>query len=212
MQTVAVVDLGSGNLRSVERAALQAAADANRRREVRVTAEPDFVRRADKIILPGQGAFAAVIGALGARAGLIEALEEAVLRRGAAFLGICVGMQILGGRGLEHGETKGLGWIGGDCAPLEAGSLPLPHMGWSPIHITQSHPVLGPAGEGPHFYFAHSFALAPPAATIAAEAAHGARFTAAVARGHLLGVQFHPEKSQRAGLALLARFMDWTPA
>jgi glutamine amidotransferase len=212
VQTIALIDYGSGNLRSAERALLAAAANANRRREVRVTSDPSYVRLADRIVLPGQGAFGRCIAGLASVPGLIGALEEAVTRRGAPFLGICVGMQLLAETGLEHGAHRGLGWLGGVCRPLEAGGERLPHMGWSPVAACAVHPVLTPGGAAAHYYFAHSYILEPsdPAA-VAGASRHGERFAAAVAKGPILGVQFHPEKSQAAGLALLARFVDWTP-
>lgn len=212
MQIVALIDPGSGNLRSAERALLAAAAQANRRREVRVTADADFVRRADKVVLPGQGAFAAVHAGLAAQAGLLEALHEAVITRGAAFLGICVGMQLLAAKGLEQGEHEGLGWIGGTCRRLEDGPERVPNMGWVKVSARRAHLVFDALGPDPYVYFAHSYAVAEaPQAAILAEAAHNAPFTAALARDNILGVQFHPEKSQAKGLALLARFLDWTP-
>lgn len=212
MQTVALIDYGSGNLRSAERALAAAAAMANRRREVRVTRDPEFVRRADKIVLPGQGAFGDCMAGLCAVPGVVEALEEAVLRQGAPFLGICVGMQLLAERGLEHGEHRGLGWIGGVCRPLAAGAGRVPHMGWNLAAPVQPHPVLAPLGEGAHVYFAHSYVVAEaPTGALAAETVHNERFACALARDTILGVQFHPEKSQAVGLALLARFLDWNP-
>lgn len=212
MQTVALIDAGSGNLRSVERALLAAAHQANRRREVRVTRDPEFVRRADKIVLPGQGAFRATMEGLAAQPGLLEAIGEAVQARGAPFLGICVGLQVLMQVGLEHGETAGLGWFGGACRALEPGGLTLPHMGWNRVEPVGAHPVLAPLAPTRQVYFAHSFIVDPadPAA-VAARATHGETFAAALARDTVIGVQFHPEKSQAAGLALLARFVDWTP-
>jgi glutamine amidotransferase len=211
MQTIALIDYGAGNLRSAERALLAAAAYANRRREVRVTADPDYIRLADRIVLPGQGAFARCMAGLTAETGLIAALEEAVRVRGAPFLGICVGMQLLAAQGLEHGRHAGLGWLGGVCRPLEAGGERLPHMGWSEVVPAHAHPVLGERSH--HYYFAHSYVLEPDLkARAAGHAVHGERFVAMAADGPVLGVQFHPEKSQAAGLALLARFVDWTPA
>jgi len=212
MQTVALIDYGSGNLRSAERALHAAAALANRRREIRVTAEPDFVRRADKVVLPGQGAFAECRAGLQAAEGLEASLREAVLERGAAFLGICVGMQLLAETGLENGRHAGLGWIGGVCRPLAAGPGRIPHMGWNVAQPTRPHPVLQPLQNGAHVYFAHSYVVAEcPDAAVAAETEHNERFACAVTRDNLIGVQFHPEKSQAVGLALLARFLDWTP-
>lgn len=212
MQTIALIDSGSGNLRSVERALLAAAHQANRRREVRITRDPEFVRRADRIVLPGQGAFRATMTGLGSQPGLVEAITEAVQARGVAFLGICVGLQILMRVGREHGESAGLGWFEGACRALEPGGLTLPHMGWNAVEPVGAHPVLTPLAPARHVYFAHSFIVEPAEPqTIAARAAHGETFAAALARGTVLGVQFHPEKSQAAGLALLARFIGWSP-
>jgi glutamine amidotransferase len=212
MQTIALIDYGAGNLRSAERALLAAAAQANRRREVRVTADPAFIARADRIVLPGQGAFADCMGGLAAIPGLIETLTTAVRQRGTPFLGICVGMQLLADVGLEQTETQGLGWVGGVCRPLQPGAERLPHMGWNGVTPTKPHPVLSALGSEAYMYFAHSFVveLADDACT-AARTTHGERFASALAKDNVLGVQFHPEKSQAAGLALLAKFVDWTP-
>jgi glutamine amidotransferase len=210
MQTVALIDYGSGNLASAEKALLAAAHAVNRRREVRITADPDFIARADRIVLPGQGAFAQCMAGL-ARAGVIAAITDNVLNRGAPFLGICVGMQLLMSVGLEDGETTGLNWITGACRPLETAAH-LPHMGWNSVTPTAPHPVLAPQADAHHFYFAHSFVCAPSRiADTLAHCTHGAQFAAAIGKDTLLGVQFHPEKSQAAGLALLGRFLDWKP-
>jgi imidazole glycerol-phosphate synthase subunit HisH len=210
MQTVALIDYGSGNLASAEKALLAAAHQANRRREVRITADPDFIARAHRIVLPGQGAFAQCMAGL-KRAGVIEAMTENVRVNGAPFLGICVGMQLLMGAGFEDGETSGLDWIAGDCSALET-QAHLPHMGWNEVTPAAPHPVLAPRAEAHHFYFAHSFVCAPLAAShTLAHCKHGAPFAAVIGRGNILGVQFHPEKSQNAGLALLGRFLDWKP-
>jgi imidazole glycerol-phosphate synthase subunit HisH len=210
MQTVALIDYGSGNLASAEKALLAAAHQANRRREVRITADPDFIARADRIVMPGQGAFAPCMAGL-EQSGVIEALRENVDSRGAPFLGVCVGMQLLMSTGFEDGETAGLDWIAGTCTAMKTPAH-LPHMGWNDVAPTRPHPVLAPGGEAHHFYFAHSFACTPYASEhILASCTHGAAFAAAVGRDNILGVQFHPEKSQAAGLALLGRFLDWKP-
>lgn len=207
MAKVVLIDYGAGNIRSAERALAAAGGD------VTVTADPAAIARADHIVLPGQGAFDDCMRGLRERGGAIEALEDAVLKRGVPFLGICVGMQLLAATGLEHGEHKGLGWIGGVCRQLDPGlNGRLPHMGWSEVAVEGGHPVLHPLAQNRHCYFAHSFVLDPPKHLIAATAAHGERFAAAVARDNILGVQFHPEKSQAAGLALLERFIAWKPA
>jgi glutamine amidotransferase len=180
---------------------------------VTVTADPAAIAAADRIVLPGQGAFAQCMGALRARLGAIDALETAVRRRGVPFLGICVGMQLLADRGLEHEVTAGLGWIPGVCRPLETGPNDcLPHMGWNEATLTRPHPVLDALAPARRMYFAHSFIVAPQDPLhIAATTTHGETFASAIAHANVLGVQFHPEKSQAAGLALLARFLDWKP-
>ncbi|MFZ5668461.1 MAG: imidazole glycerol phosphate synthase subunit HisH [Pseudomonadota bacterium] len=213
MQSVALIDYGSGNLRSAEKA-LRKAAEGVGGRDVAVTADPDVVAGADRIVLPGVGAFAACMAALSARAGLIEAMTEAAIGRGAPFLGICVGMQLLADRGLEFGETKGLGWIAGDVARLVPAdpAAKVPHMGWNVLTDMAGHPLLAGLGETPEMYFTHSFAFAPAdPAHVVARVDHGGALTAAVARGNLMGVQFHPEKSQALGLKLLANFLEARP-
>jgi glutamine amidotransferase len=208
MQSVALIDYGSGNLRSAEKALIRA---AEGRADIVVTDRPELIARADRLVLPGVGAFAACMTALQARAGVIEAMTEAVHTRAAPFLGICVGMQLMATRGLEFGETHGLGWIAGDVTPLEVDDphLKIPHMGWNEAAPTGGS-ALFPAPET--MYFTHSFAFHPAEAQdVAATAEHGSRFAAAVEHGNMAGVQFHPEKSQAAGLALLARFLEWRP-
>jgi len=212
MQRVALIDYGSGNLRSAEKALLRV---AEGRSEIVVTNDPDAVRAADRIVLPGVGAFAACMSALQARDGVIEAMTEAVRGRGAPFLGICVGMQLLASRGLEFGETPGLDWIAGDVRRLEDGGDPaikIPHMGWNGLSAVADHPVFAGLQNGQTVYFTHSFAFFPKdSADVAAYVEHGERFPAAVAHGNVAGVQFHPEKSQATGLDLLARFLEWRP-
>jgi imidazole glycerol-phosphate synthase subunit HisH len=203
---IALIDYGAGNIRSAERALMQAGAD------VVVTDDPAAVARAERIVLPGQGAFDDCMNGLLARPGLAEALTEAVLKHGRPFLGICVGMQLLADIGLEHGECAGLGWIGGACRPLKPGPGDrIPHMGWNEVFPTRAHPVFDALAPARHCYFAHSFVLDPPADAVAATTVHGERFASGVARDNIVGVQFHPEKSQQAGLALLERFIAWTP-
>jgi glutamine amidotransferase len=212
MQSVALINYGSGNLRSAEKALVRAAAGAH---EIVVTDDPDVIATADRVVLPGVGAFAACMAALEARSGVIAAMEEAVHGKGAPFLGICVGMQLLASRGLEFGETPGLDWIGGDVRRLDDGGDPaikIPHMGWNGLDGVSDHPVFGGLKDGQTVYFTHSFAFFPrDSADVAAYVAHGERFPAAVARGNVAGVQFHPEKSQAVGLDLLARFLEWRP-
>jgi glutamine amidotransferase len=179
-----------------------------------VTDDPDVIAVADRIVLPGVGAFAACMSALEARPGVIEAMTEAVHGKGAPFLGICVGMQLLASRGLEFGETPGLDWIGGDVRRLESHdpAIKIPHMGWNGLAGVGGQPLFAGLKNGQTVYFTHSFAFFPKdEAAVAAYVDHGGRFPAAVARGNVAGVQFHPEKSQAAGLDLLARFLDWRP-
>ena len=210
MQSVALIDYGSGNLRSAEKALVRAAGgDA----QIIVTSDPDQVAGADRIVLPGVGAFAACMRALGERPGLIEAMTQAVRGKGAPFLGVCVGMQLLASRGLEFGETAGLGWIPGDVRRIEPAdpALKVPHMGWNALTDLSGPALITAIGDAP-MYFTHSFAFHPTdPADVAAYVDHGGRFPAAVARGNVAGVQFHPEKSQSAGIALLARFLEWRP-
>jgi glutamine amidotransferase len=212
MERVALIDYGSGNLRSAEKALLRAAGGKS---EIVVTHDPDTVAAADRVVLPGVGAFAACMSALVARDGVIEAMTEAVRGKGAPFLGICVGMQLLATRGLEFGETAGLDWIEGDVRKLQDGGDPaikIPHMGWNGLSDVSDHPVFGGLANGQTVYFTHSFAFFPKdSADVAAYVEHGERFPAAVARGNVAGVQFHPEKSQAVGLDLLSRFLEWRP-
>ena len=212
MQSIALIDYGSGNLPSAEKALWEAARRLGKHRDIRATADPDFIARADRLILPGVGAFAACMRGLTARNGVIEAMTSAV-KRGAPFLGICVGMQLLATRGLEFGETPGLDWISGDVSKLNPAdpALKVPHMGWNDITAATPHPLFEPAA-GRDFYFTHSFVFAPTdPSTIAATVTHGTPFAAAVAKDNIAGVQFHPEKSQASGLALIARFLEWAP-
>jgi imidazole glycerol-phosphate synthase subunit HisH len=211
MQTVALIDYGSGNLRSAEKALVRV---AQGQAEIVVTDDPETIARADRVVLPGVGAFAACMAALEARPGVIEAMTEAVRARGAPFLGICVGMQLLATRGLEFGETAGLDWIPGDVKKLEPAdpAIKVPHMGWNGLTDVADHPLFAPLRNGEAVYFTHSFAIFPKdPADVTAYVEHGGRFPAAVARGNVAGVQFHPEKSQKPGLALLQRFLEWRP-
>ncbi|MES2897936.1 MAG: imidazole glycerol phosphate synthase subunit HisH [Pseudomonadota bacterium] len=210
MQSVALIDYGSGNLRSAEKALVRAADGSA---EIRVTSDPAVILAADRIVLPGVGAFAACMRAFQARPGLEAALNEAVREKGRPFLGICVGMQLVATRGLEFGETKGLGWIAGDVRRIEPDNpaAKVPHMGWNELIDPHGPPLIAGIGEAP-MYFTHSFAFYPDdPADVAAYVDHGGKFPAAVAKANVAGVQFHPEKSQSAGLALLARFLEWRP-
>jgi glutamine amidotransferase len=215
--TTAIIDYGSGNLHSAQKAFERAAREAGVTEAIRVTNDPDVVRAADRVVLPGVGAFADCRGGLLALPGLYDALHEAAITRGRPFLGICVGMQLMATRGLEHGETPGLDWVGGDVVAIEPGdpSLKIPHMGWNTLTLARAHPVFAeiPTGEkGLHAYFVHSYHLKPAEPQhVLATTDYGAPLTAAVARDNLVGVQFHPEKSQRLGLALIANFLRWRP-
>jgi glutamine amidotransferase len=215
--TTIIIDYGSGNLHSALKAFERASSETGRASDIRVASDPEAVRLAERIVLPGVGAFAECRRGLLALPGLFEALQEAVVERGRPFLGICVGMQLMAARGLEHGETPGLGWIAGDVAAIAPADpdLKIPHMGWNTLDLGRDHPVFAgvPTGaQGLHAYFVHSFQFAPADPRhVLARTDYGAPLTAAVARDNLVGVQFHPEKSQRLGLALIANFLRWRP-
>jgi glutamine amidotransferase len=212
MSKVVLIDYGSGNLRSAEKALARAAADKGC--EVVVSAEPEIVASADRLVLPGVGAFAACMSLLHKKDGLIPAMTEAVKDRGVPFMGICVGMQLLGDRGLEFGVTPGLGWISGDVKKIERTSpeLKVPHMGWNALSKPREHPVTASIPEGGHVYFTHSFILdAKDPSDVIAWTDHGGKFVAAVARDNVAGMQFHPEKSQALGIKLLGDFLEWRP-
>jgi glutamine amidotransferase len=214
MQTVALIDYGSGNLRSAEKALWEVARRAHAPYRIETTADPQVVASADRIVLPGVGAFAACMDAVEARDGVVEAMTEAVKARGAPFLGVCVGMQLLATSGLEFGAHAGLGWIPGQVRRLEPADphAKVPHMGWNALDPVQRHPLLEGAPSDTHMYFTHSFAFYPDdPADIIATTDHSGRFVSAVARDNVAGVQFHPEKSQAAGLALIERFLEWRP-
>jgi glutamine amidotransferase len=217
-QRVAVVDPGSGNLASVVRAFEKAAADHEIDAVVKVVTAASDLRLADRIVLPGQGAFAACRRGLDALPGVPEALEERVRGQGVPFLGICVGMQLMGSRGLEHGETRGLGWIPGTVAPMDPKGgdgtpLPLPQMGWNALSFEAGfHPVLDGVKPGDQVYFVHSYAFeAEDPEDVIATTDYGGPVTAVIARGNLAGLQFHVEKSGPVGLAMLANFLRWEP-
>jgi imidazole glycerol-phosphate synthase subunit HisH len=213
MPTVALIDYGSGNLRSAEKALIRAAAGLERGHQVVVTDDPEVLARADRLLLPGVGAFAACMAALRARPGVIEAMIEAVRVRGAPFLGVCVGMQLLATRGLEFGAHGGLDWIAGEVRRLEpaASTAKVPHVGWNDV-TADGHALFAGLGDRPQMYFTHSFAFHPNAVdTAVATTDHGGPFVSAVAKDNVAGVQFHPEKSQGAGLRLIANFLEWRP-
>ena len=211
MQTVALIDYGSGNLHSAERALRRSALEAGVTCEIRITDRTETIERADRIVLPGVGHFADCKAGLTARHGMIEALEEAVRARGRPFLGICVGMQLMADLGLEDGETAGLGWIEGRVTRLSPPEgFRIPHMGWNEIEMT-GHALFDGVAPGAHAYFVHSYAFETVSEHVAATSHHGVSFTAAVARENLFGTQFHPEKSQATGLRLIANFLRWRP-
>lgn len=208
-----LVDYDSGNLHSAEKA-FQRMAQETDAGQVIVSSSPEDVARADRIVLPGDGAFPACRAALNRFTGLFEAIDEAVTRRARPFLGICVGMQMLATRGREYHDTEGFGWIGGEVvriAPADR-ALKVPHMGWNDLVIDQRHPVLDGVETGHHAYFVHSyhFQVSDPADRLA-HCDYGGDITAIVGRDTIVGTQFHPEKSQRAGLRLIANFLTWKP-
>lgn len=214
MISTAIVDYGSGNLRSAAKAFERAARSAEIEARILVTDQAEIVAAADRIVLPGVGAFGDCAAGLNAVPGMREALEESVIRLGRPFLGICVGMQLMAERGIEFGAHRGLGWIKGDIVKLSPANsnLKLPHMGWNEVVPLRSHPVTAKLGDRTDVYFVHSFALAGARADqIIAETDYGGRFPAIVGRDNLIGTQFHPEKSQSAGLALIAAFLNWKP-
>jgi glutamine amidotransferase len=210
---VVVVDYGAGNLRSAAKALIAAA--QGMRAEIHVTADPDAVRRAERIVLPGVGAFADCKHGLEAQPGLIDALNEAVIERAQPFLGICVGMQLMATTGIEYGEHAGLDWIKGRVlrlTPTDA-QLKIPQIGWNDLQtLADPHPVLRGLDGGTDVYFVHSYHfVAEHSADVLARTEYGGPVTAAIGRDNLVGVQFHPEKSQAAGLRLLANFLQWQP-
>ena len=212
---IVVIDYGSGNLRSVAKALERAAAASGDPNDVIVTGDADLVRRADRIVLPGVGAFGDCLAGLNGLTGMREALTEMVLKGGRPFLGICVGMQLLAERGLEHGDHEGFGWIKGDVTPLEVvdKSFKIPHMGWNELVIvTEQHPVLAGIVTGAHAYFVHSFAFRCGSnKAMMASVEYGGQLAAMVGRDNIVGTQFHPEKSQETGSQLLRNFLRWRP-
>jgi len=214
---VAIIDYGSGNLHSAAKAFERAAREQGSELAIKVTARPEDVADADRIVLPGVGAFADCKRGLEEVPGMIDALEEAVQERGKPFLGICVGLQLMAERGLEHGVTPGLGWIKGEVraiAPSDPG-LKVPHMGWNTLRLVRENPLLEgvPTGEGGlHAYFVHSYHLVPEVKDdLVASTDYGGPITAVIAKDNMAGTQFHPEKSQKLGLALIANFLRWKP-
>jgi len=215
--TVAIVDYGSGNLHSAAKAFERAARECGHDQPILVTDDPDRVRAADRVVLPGVGAFADCRRGLDAVPGMVEALNDTVRRKGRPFLGICVGMQLMAERGREYQVTEGLGWIPGEVDRItpDDPALKIPHMGWNTLNQRRSHPlfdgiVLGAGGL--HGYFVHSYHLkTSDPACLVADADYGGAVTAVVARDNCAGTQFHPEKSQKLGLAMIANFLKWKP-
>ncbi|PKQ08219.1 MAG: imidazole glycerol phosphate synthase subunit HisH [Alphaproteobacteria bacterium HGW-Alphaproteobacteria-11] len=214
---VAIIDYGSGNLRSAAKAFERAARDNAIVADVLVTSDPDAVRSADRVVLPGVGAFGDCRAGLHAVSGMVEALTEAVQRDAKPFFGICVGMQLMAARGLEHGQHEGLGWIDGDVVVMrpDDAALKIPHMGWNTLTQTRPHILLDgiETGEaGLHAYFVHSYFLdAKSEDDVLARTDYGGPVTAMIAKDNMVGAQFHPEKSQTLGLALIGNFLKWRP-
>jgi len=213
MSLTVLVDYDSGNLHSAQKAFERMAREAGGGTVV-VTSEPDVVARADRIVLPGDGAFPACNAALHRFTGLFEAIDEAVTRRAVPFLGICIGMQMLASRGLEFEPTPGFDWIGGEVVRITPAdpALKVPHMGWNDLVLDRPHPVLEGISTGDHAYFVHSFhfVVADPAHRLA-HVDYAGPITAIVGRDNIVGTQFHPEKSQRTGLRLISNFLGWKP-
>jgi glutamine amidotransferase len=218
--SVVVIDYGSGNLRSAAKALERAAAGTGNRAgngtaAIEVSADPAALDAAERIVLPGVGAFGACMAGLAALPGMLDALEENVIRRAKPFLGICIGMQLMARRSIEHGSHRGLGWIAGEVTPIapQDPALKIPHMGWNELDlVAPKHKLLEGIETGDHAYFVHSFAMQCEApADILARADYGGGLVAICGRDNLVGTQFHPEKSQRTGLMLLANFLAWRP-
>jgi glutamine amidotransferase len=214
--TVAIVDYGSGNLHSAAKAFERAARESGREQPIVVTNDPEQVRAADRIVLPGVGAFADCKRGLDGVPGMVAALNETVRQKGRPFLGICVGMQLMAERGREYEVVEGLGWIPGEVDRIKPNDpeLKIPHMGWNTLNVRRAHTVLAgiPLGSaGLHGYFVHSYQLNANKDCLVADADYGGPVTAIVARDNYAGTQFHPEKSQKLGLALIANFLKWKP-
>jgi glutamine amidotransferase len=213
MQRCVIIDYGSGNLRSAAKAFERAAEEAGLDLAIEVAAEAAALKHADRIVLPGVGAFADCRRGLDAVEGLVDALQQRVIRDAVPFIGICVGMQLMAERGLEFETSRGLGWLKGDVVAIPpADGLKIPHMGWNDIEIRTAHPVLEGIATGDHIYFVHSykFAAADPD-EILATVGYGGPIAALVGRDNMVGTQFHPEKSQAVGLKLIGNFLKWRP-
>jgi imidazole glycerol-phosphate synthase subunit HisH len=215
--SVAIVDYGSGNLHSAAKAFERAARESKHDQSIVVTNDPAKVARADRVVLPGVGAFADCRRGLDDIDGMVEALNESVLQRRRPFFGICVGMQLMAERGREYQVTPGLGWIAGEVDKIKPAdpNLKIPHMGWNTLNDLQPHPLLADIPLGPdglHAYFVHSYELRPAhRSDLVAQADYGGPVTAIVGRDNMVGTQFHPEKSQHLGLRLIANFLQWSP-
>jgi glutamine amidotransferase len=216
MQQIAIIDYGSGNLHSAAKAFERAAREGEIDCAISVTNDPDLVSCADRVVLPGVGAFADCRAGLDGVQGMLDALVETVIDKGRPFCGICVGMQLMAARGLEHGVTKGFDWIGGDVVAIETDrpEIKIPHMGWNTLTAGVPHELFDgiPLGsDGWHAYFVHSYHLKVTADKVLATTEHGGVVTAAVGRDNMVGTQFHPEKSQRLGLTFISNFLRWCP-
>ncbi len=213
--SVAIIDYGSGNLRSAAKAFERGVAEDGLNHEVLVTSDPDRVRKASFIVLPGVGAFGDCRRGLMALDGMADALSEAVIKDAKPFFGICVGMQLMATMGREHGDHEGLGWIKGEVRELTPNddSLKIPHMGWNELNAeTPTHPLLQDLGDAPHVYFVHSYHMdCERASDVLATTDYGGPVTAVVGRENLVGTQFHPEKSQHVGIKLISNFLKWKP-
>ncbi|PRY25978.1 imidazole glycerol phosphate synthase subunit HisH [Aliiruegeria haliotis] len=213
MALTVVVDYDSGNLHSAEKAFQRMAAETGAG-EVIISGQPEDVARADRIVLPGDGAYPACKAALEGHSGLHEAIEESVIGRGRPFMGICIGMQMMATVGREYVDTPGFGWIGGEVVEItpDDPTLKVPHMGWNDLVVTGQHPVLDGVGTGDHAYFVHSYqvVVADPIQRLA-HAEYGGDVTAIIGRDNMIGTQFHPEKSQHAGLRMISNFLTWAP-
>jgi glutamine amidotransferase len=211
---VTIIDHGSGNLHSAEKALERASQEAGTGQEILVASDPDKVAVAERIVLPGVGAFGDCMRGLSSIPGMVDALSEAVLKGGKPFLGICVGMQMLAGVGREHGDHKGLGWVDGEVVPITPSdaSLKIPHMGWNELHQTRPHALLDNLADKSHVYFVHSFGFVPKDQThLLATTDYAGAISAVIGRDNIAATQFHPEKSQAVGLAFLGRFLKWRP-
>ncbi len=211
---ITIIDYGSGNLRSAAKAFERSAQEAGLNEKVLVTRDPEIVAKADRIVLPGVGAFKDCRDGLNALDGMRDALQEAVINRAVPFFGICVGMQLMATRSLEYGETKGFDWIGGNVSALTPGdpALKIPHMGWNELILHSDHVLLDGLKNGDHVYFVHTYHVAAENSDqILATVDYSGSVTAIVGRDNMIGTQFHPEKSQEAGLRLISNFLHWKP-